>query len=80
MCRIVSQGSKLCYVGKVLTPKKCHLMPQNGPKGSRPQFSKLGPATKMALQVDSSNFFHSERIKIDEKQYNDPIHGSYLPI
>jgi len=25
-------------------------------KGSRPQFSKLGPATKMTLQVDSSNF------------------------
>jgi hypothetical protein len=36
-------------------------------EGSGPQFSKLGPATKMALQVDSSNFFHSERIKIDEK-------------
>jgi hypothetical protein len=43
------------------------------PEGSRPQFSKMGPTTKMALQVDSSNFFHSERIKIDEKQYNDPI-------
>jgi hypothetical protein len=26
-------------------------------KGSEPQFSKLGPATEMALQVDSSNFF-----------------------
>jgi len=42
-------------------------------QGSRPQFSKLGPATKMALQVDSSNFFHSKRIKIDDKKYNDPI-------
>jgi hypothetical protein len=38
-----------------------------------PQFSKLGPATKMALQVDSSNFFHPESTKIDEKLYNDPI-------
>jgi hypothetical protein len=37
------------------------------------QFSKLGPATKMALQVDSSNFFHPESIEIDEKLYNDPI-------
>jgi hypothetical protein len=43
------------------------------PKGSRPQFSKLGHATKMALQVDSSNFFHYERIEIDEKHYNDLI-------
>jgi hypothetical protein len=38
-----------------------------------PQFSKLGPTTKMALQVDSSNFFHPESTKIDEKLYNDPI-------
>jgi hypothetical protein len=43
------------------------------PEGSRPQFSKMGPATKMALQVDSSIFFHSERIEINEKQYNDPF-------
>jgi hypothetical protein len=43
------------------------------PEGSGPQFSKLGPVTKMALQVDSSKFFHSERIEIDDKQYNDPI-------
>jgi hypothetical protein len=43
-------------------------------EGSKPQFSKQGLATKMALQVDSSNFFHSERIEIDEKQHNDPIH------
>ena len=42
-------------------------------EGSGPQFSKQGPATKMALQIDSSNFFHYERIEIDEKQYNDPI-------
>jgi hypothetical protein len=27
----------------------------------------------MALQDDFSNFFHSERIEIDEKKYNDPI-------
>jgi hypothetical protein len=26
-------------------------------EGSRPQFSKLGPATKMTLQADSSNLF-----------------------
>jgi hypothetical protein len=39
----------------------------------KPQFSKLGHATKMALQAESSNFFHFERIKIDEKKYNDPI-------
>jgi hypothetical protein len=43
-------------------------------EGFEPQFSKLGPATKMvALQTDSSNFFHSKRIEINEKQYNDPI-------
>jgi hypothetical protein len=36
-------------------------------EGFKPQFSKLGPAIKMTLQVDSSNFFHSESIKIDEK-------------
>jgi hypothetical protein len=42
-------------------------------EGSRPQFSKLGPATKMALQVDSSNFFHPKSTKIDEKLYDDPI-------
>jgi hypothetical protein len=43
-------------------------------EGSKPQFSKHGPTTKMASQVDSSNIFHSEKIEIDEKQYNDPIH------
>jgi hypothetical protein len=48
-------------------------------EGSKPQFSKLGPATKMALQVDSSIFFHFERINIDEKQYNDPIQITYIP-
>jgi len=42
-------------------------------KGSKPQFLKLGPATKMALQAESSNFFHFERIEIDEKKYNNPI-------
>jgi hypothetical protein len=26
----------------------------------------------MALQVDYSNFFHSKRIEIDEKKYDDP--------
>jgi hypothetical protein len=36
-------------------------------EGFRPQFSKLGLATKMTLQADSSNFFHSESIEIDEK-------------
>jgi hypothetical protein len=36
-------------------------------EGSRPQFSKLGPATKIGLQVDSSNFFQSKRINIDKK-------------
>jgi hypothetical protein len=48
-------------------------------EGFRSKFSKLGLATKMALQDDSSNFFHFERIEIDEKnimiQY-----GSYLSI
>jgi hypothetical protein len=43
------------------------------PKGFGPQFSKLGPASKMALRANSSKFFHYERIEIDEKQYNDQI-------
>jgi hypothetical protein len=42
-------------------------------ESSRPQFSKLRPTTKIALQVDSSNVFHSEMIEIYEKKYNDPI-------
>ena len=42
-------------------------------EGFKPQFSKLGPPTKMAMQVESLNVFHYERIEIDEKQYNDPI-------
>jgi len=33
----------------------------------------LGHAAKMALQVDSSKFFHSKSIEIDQKYYNDPI-------
>jgi hypothetical protein len=37
------------------------------PKGSGPQFSKLGLATKMTLQDDSSNVFHSEGIDLAEK-------------
>jgi hypothetical protein len=53
------------------------LMPQNGSRNIsndfRPQFSKLGPLTKMALQANSSNFFHPESTEIDEKLYNDPI-------
>jgi len=36
-------------------------------EGYEPQFSKLGPANKMTLQVDSSNCFHSKSIDIDEK-------------
>jgi hypothetical protein len=35
-------------------------------EGFGPQFSKLGPATKMDLQVDSSNFFHHKSTKIDD--------------
>jgi hypothetical protein len=42
-------------------------------KVSDPNFPNLGLATKMALQVDSSNFFHPESTKIDEKLYDDPI-------
>jgi hypothetical protein len=42
-------------------------------EGSEPQFSKLGLSTKMALQDESSNFFHSERIEIDDKKYNEQI-------
>jgi hypothetical protein len=37
------------------------------PKGFKPQFSKLGLVVKITLQPDSSNFFHSESIEIDEK-------------
>jgi hypothetical protein len=37
------------------------------PKGFKPQFSKLGPTIKMAMQDDSSNFFHFESIEMDEK-------------
>jgi hypothetical protein len=43
-------------------------------KGFETHFSKLGPSSKMTLHVESSNFFHSERIDIDEKKYNYPIH------
>jgi hypothetical protein len=71
MCRIVSQDS--IYVGEVLTPRNVISYLKMVSEGSRPQFSKLGHTTKMALQVYSSNFFHSKRIKIDDKQYNDPI-------
>jgi hypothetical protein len=35
-------------------------------EGFKPQFSKLGPTIKMALQDDTSNFFHCEKIEIDE--------------
>jgi hypothetical protein len=42
-------------------------------EGFGPQFSKLGPTTKMGLQDDYSNFFDSESTKIDEKLYDDPI-------
>jgi hypothetical protein len=35
------------------------------PEDFKPQFSKLGPAIKMTLQVNSSNLFHSESIEID---------------
>jgi hypothetical protein len=48
-------------------------MPQMALEGSRPQFSKLRHATKMALQVDPSNSFHFERTEIDKKKYNDPF-------
>jgi hypothetical protein len=58
--------------------KKCRLMPQNGSGRFHMvfwnQFSKLGPTAKMYLQANSSNFFHPESTKIDEKIYNDPIH------
>jgi hypothetical protein len=37
-------------------------------KGSKPQFSKVGPSTKMALQDESYSFIHSKRIKIDKKK------------
>ena len=42
-------------------------------EGSRRQFSELGDTTKMALQVDSSIFFHLQSTKIDENLYDDPI-------
>jgi len=45
---------------------------------SKPQFSKLGPAAKMALEVDSSNFFHLESTNIDEKLYDDIIHMIWI--
>jgi hypothetical protein len=35
-------------------------------EGFKPQFSKLGPPIKMDLQDDTSNFFHFEKIEIDE--------------
>jgi hypothetical protein len=38
------------------------------------KFSKMEPNTEMALQVDSSNYFHPESTKIDGKLYDDPIH------
>jgi hypothetical protein len=41
--------------------------------GFQPQSSKLGPTAKMALQANSSNFFHPDSTNIDEKLYNDPI-------
>jgi hypothetical protein len=69
--RIGSWGPN--YGGKVLTQKYVIRCLKMALKCSKPQFSKLGPTTKMALQVDSSNFFHPERIEIYEKQYNDPI-------
>jgi hypothetical protein len=44
------------------------------PEGYGTQFTKLGTATKMALQANSSSFFHFKMIKLDKKkQYNDPI-------
>jgi hypothetical protein len=42
-------------------------MPQMALECLKPQFSKLGPTIKMTLQANSSNFFHSESIEIDEK-------------
>jgi hypothetical protein len=60
-----------------LDPKIFHFMPQNGSKIFEMvfwnQFSKLGLAVKMAMEVDSSNLFHLESMKIDEKLYDDQI-------
>jgi hypothetical protein len=48
-------------------------------KGFGPQFSELGLATKMVLQVDYSNFFHLENTEI-EKNYIMIQYGSYSHI
>jgi hypothetical protein len=46
---------------KVWTIKKCHLMPQNGSSNILDDFLdpnfQIWTSAKMALQVDSSNFF-----------------------
>lgn len=39
----------------------------------RPCFAKLGPAGKNGPVSLFFHFFHSESIKMNEKQYNDPI-------
>jgi len=70
-----------CRINSMVCEKKIHTRTQKqvvwvlkiAPKGYGPQFSKLEPDTKMTLQADSSNCFHSKSIEIDEKWYNDPI-------
>jgi len=42
-------------------------------EGSRPQISKLGPATKMGHPSQLLQFFHQESTKIGDKLYNDPF-------
>jgi hypothetical protein len=40
---------------------------------SRPQISKLGPATKMGPSRQFLEFLHLKSVEIDENLYNDPI-------
>jgi hypothetical protein len=42
-------------------------------EGGRPQFSKLGPSTKMGLASQFLQFFHPKSTKIDEKLYDDTL-------
>jgi len=64
MFRIMSQDSS--YARIVLTPKNSIWCLKMAPKGFKLQFYKLGPAIKMTLHANSSNFFHFESINIDD--------------
>jgi len=59
-------------VSNIIT-KKMSFNSSNGSERFQIPIFQTRPATKMALLVDSSYFFHPKSTKIDEKLYDDLI-------